>query len=161
DAVYRLVGITAREQPDPTDVTVLRRYVESFDYDPAGNLATLRHSAPGAMWERVYAYAEPSLLEPTRTSNRLTRASVGGERVPASTYDAHGCMTSMPHLSSMTWTFKDQLAATTRQVASQPETTTYAYDATGLRLRTVVRGQGGVRRSERVYLPDVEIYREF
>jgi RHS repeat-associated protein len=161
DATYRLIGSSAREQSDPSDVEALRRYVESYDHDLAGNLTSMRHSAPGGTSERTYEYAEPSLLEPAQMSNRLTRAPLGGEVVPAFTYDAHGCITTMPHLPSMTWNFKDHLVATSRQVAAQPETTTYAYDATGLRLRKVVRRQNGTRRSERLYLSDVEIYREF
>lgn len=161
DATYRLILSSGREQVDSSDVTVLRRYVENFDHDLAGNLTAVRHSAAGSTWQRSYEYAETSLLESARMSNRLTRAPVGSETVAAYTYDAHGCMTSMPHLPSMTWDFKDQLRATTRQVAAQPETTTYSYDATGVRMRVVVRAQDGTRVAERVYLPDAEIYREF
>jgi RHS repeat-associated protein len=161
DATYRLIGTSAREQSGPSDVLALRRYVESYDHDLGGNLMRLRHRAPGGMWERSYEYAEPSLLEPARPSNRLTRAPLAGEVLPAHGYDAHGCTTSMPQLPTMRWDFKDQLVTTARQVAAQPETTTYAYDATGLRVRKVVRRTNGTRRSERVYLPDVEIYREF
>ena len=66
----------------------------------------------------------------------------------AYTYDAHGNMTAMPHLTLMQWDFMDQLQATSQQVVNDgtAETTYYVYDAAGQRVRKVTEGQNGTHR---------------
>jgi RHS repeat-associated protein len=162
DAVYRLIETSGREQSDPANIEALRPYSESYVHDVAGNLLRMVHTANGGgNWERTYEYDEPSALEPGEESNRLTRAAIAPEAPPAFTYDAHGCMTRMPHLSLLRWDFRDQLEASARQVAQDPETTFYAYDAAGGRVRKVVRRANGTRSSERIYLAGAEVYREY
>jgi RHS repeat-associated protein len=161
DALYRLIEASGREQTEADDVAAARSYSERFQYDAAGNLVHLAHRASGGNWQRDYEYAEPSQLEPAKTSNRLTRAPVGGEAATAFGYDAHGCTTRMPQLPLARWDFKDQLVAASRQVAEDPETVFCSYAMSGARIRKVVRRQSGTRRSERIYLLNAEVYREF
>jgi len=126
------------------------------------------HQAANGSWTREYAYEEPSLLEFAKTSNRLSRTSIGATAEPYS-HDAHGNMTSMPHLPLMRWDFEDQLQATSQQVVNNggtPEITYYVYDASGQRVRKVTERQAGpgqtpTRMKERIYLGGFEIYREY
>jgi RHS repeat-associated protein len=186
DAIYRLVGATGREHigqarqpettwndefrvnlPHPNDGQAMRNYTEQYLYDAVGNFEKLIHQAVNGNWTRSYDYNESSLIEPGKQSNRLSSTTVGARTEPY-TYDTHGNMASMPHLTLMQWDYKDQLSATSRQAVndtpppnSVPETTFYVYDAGGQRTRKVTERQNGTRKNERIYLGGFEIYREF
>src|SRR5262249_24835706 len=71
-------------------------------------------------------------------------------------YDAHGNMTAMPHLASMTWDFRDQLR---RVDLGGGGTAYYVYDASGQRVRKVVEKNGGALIEERITLGGFEIFR--
>jgi RHS repeat-associated protein len=195
DAIYRLIEATGREhlgqiggQPNPPtapdafnqfhtgldqpgDGNAMGTYLESYIYDAMGNILKLRHRGsdpahPG--WTRVYAYDEASLIESNKTSNRLSSTQVGSGPLERYAYDAHGSMTTMPHLSLMRWNYLDRLEATAWQVVNSgsPETTYYVYDAGGQRVRKVTERQAGqgqtpARMNERIYLGGFEIYREY
>ncbi|PSH61687.1 toxin [Phyllobacterium brassicacearum] len=185
DALYRLIRVEGREHavqnniqqdsadfqtvtgiPFPNSPEALQRYIERYAYDGVGNILSLQHVGGGVeRWTRRYQYAADS--------NRLQATSLPGD--PADTfsgtyaYDAHGNMTTIPHLPMMRWDFKDQLQASSRQVMTTggiPETTYYAYDATGQRVRKVTERQSAVgstprRRNERLYLGAFEVFREY
>ncbi|HEU5368180.1 MAG TPA: SpvB/TcaC N-terminal domain-containing protein [Ktedonobacterales bacterium] len=197
DALYRLMRATGREHlgqnggtlnapaqitnddsprvglAHPGDGKAMGTYTETYIYDPVGNLLAMLHQVSSGAWTRQYAYAEPSQIVSTETSNRLSATSLPGDPTygPYSarySYDTHGNMTQMPHLPSLTWDEQDRLHSTTRQIvnAGTPETTFYSYDAGGQRLRKVTDRQGpanqtGTRRTERLYVNGIEIYREF
>lgn len=125
------------------------------------------HQATNGNWTRAYVYNEASLIEPGKKNNRLSSTAVG-QRTEAYTYDAHGNMTIMPHLSLMGWNYKDELSVTSRQAMNDtpppekvPETSFYVYDASGQRVRKVTERQNGTRKKERIYLGGFEIYRDF
>ena len=191
DALYRLLKATGREsiaqtafRQDPGrdsrrdypyvgaaalgDLEALRSFSESYDYDAVGNLTRVRHRSGGAAgsWTREYTYDEPSLLEPSRVSNRLSYTSLttdgGSWREPYS-YDENGNVTRMPHLTVMRWDFKDHLHATSPQVThgSHAGTTYYVYDANGERARTVRRRSADGPGHERIYVGGFEVYRRF
>ncbi|MGA9768045.1 MAG: SpvB/TcaC N-terminal domain-containing protein [Blastocatellia bacterium] len=184
DAIYRLITAQGREHvgqaaepqtrwddkfrvrlPHPGDGQAMRRYTERYEYDAAGNFLQLIHQATNGNWARSYQYNEPSLIEPSKQNNRLSRTIIGSNNplTEIYTYDTHGNMTAMPHLTLMQWDFKDQLSATSRQVVNNgsPETTYYVYDGAGQRVRKVTERQGGTRKNERTYLGEFEIYREY
>ena len=192
DATYRLIRATGREHigqvsqpqttfddrfrtklPHPGDAQAMRRYTESYRYDEVGNLLEVTHDAVNGAWTRSYAYNDPSLVDPTKMNNRLSGTAVGTPSgqplLEAYSHDAHGNMTSMPHLPLMLWDFRDQLQATSQQVVNNggtPETTYYVYDATGQRARKVTEreaapGQTPARKEERIYLGTFEIYRKY
>lgn len=186
DAIYRLTDATGREHigqagkpettwndesrvslPQPTDGKAMRNYTERYAYDAVGNFEKLIHQAANGNWTRSYAYKEANLIEPTRVSNRLSSTTVGLTTEPY-TYDAHGNMISMPHLTLMRWDFKDQLSATSRQAVNDtpppntvPETTFCVYDGAGQRIRKVTERQNGTRKQERLYLGGFELYRDY
>jgi RHS repeat-associated protein len=159
--------------PQPGDGKAMGAYTESYIYDPLGNLQTVSHQVSSSTWTRRYAYAAPSQIVASERCNRLTATSLPGD--PANgpftatyAYDAHGNMTGMPHLPALTWDVDDRLSSTTRQIVNTgtPEITFYVHDAKRQRVRKATdRGAGGgqaaKRKSERVYLGGIEIYREY
>ncbi len=177
DALYRLIEATGREhigqaeQPwstwndegrvrlaHPHDGRAMRRYIEQYEYDEVGNFLQLIHQAnTNGRWTRTYEYNEPSLIEPDRQNNRLSRTTVDGV-TEIYTHDTHGNMTSMPHLAQMDWDFKDQLQ---RVDLGGGGTAYYVYDAAGQRTRKVIERQDGVRHKERIYVGGFEVYREY
>jgi RHS repeat-associated protein len=190
DAIYRLLDASGREHiaqsgfilaaPDGNDrdypfagatqladLQAIRNYGERYTYDAVGNLIRTRHQAKNRSWTRDYAYAEASVVEPAKVSNRLSRTTLHPDSmlpiVEPYGHDGHGSMTAMPHLLRLEWDFKGQLSATARQVVSAgvPETTYYIYAAGGQRLRKVNERPDGARKSERLYLRGSEHYREY
>lgn len=197
DALYRLAAARGREhlgqnggslakpaQPNaadspragllhPGDGRAMDTYEETYSYDLAGNLEEVVHQVSSGAWRRRHAYAEPSLIDPAETSNRLTAISLPGDpaKGPFSgkcEYDAHGNALRMPDLPALGWDAHDRLRSSSRQVvnAGTPETTFYCYDGGGQRLRKATDRQAAAgaaprRRSERIYLGPVELYREY
>ncbi len=196
DAIYRLIEATGREHLGqagggpiphgyndaprvgilhPGEGNAIGTYVERYVYDAVGNFLEMSHRGsdpahPG--WTRAYAYGAPSLLEPTKQSNRLTATTIGATTETYSAggngYDAHGNMLRLPQLQVMQWDFKDQLHMSQRQavnpgdgdgVQRQGERTYYVYDADGQRVRKMTELAGGQLKDERVYLGGFEIYR--
>ena len=179
DALYRLVAATGREhigqqaspQVDHDDSPRMNRPLPNRKRGDAQLCRALRlrrsrqHHAddpPGrrnGSWTRRYAYEA--------TSNRLRATSLPGDAETefsgGYSYDAHGNMTEMPHLPLMLWDFRDQLQASSRQVAAAdtPETTWYVYDGSGQRVRKITEraaaaGNEPRRKNERIYLGDFE-----
>jgi RHS repeat-associated protein len=185
DALYRLIDAKGREhigqlgRPEttwndefrvnlqhPHDSQAMRNYSEQYVYDAVGNFEKLIHRAANGNWTRAYTYTEPSLIEPDKKNNRLSSTIVhpNGNQpiVEPYTYDAHGNMTSMPHLLKMEWDFEDQLHATSKQVVNNggtQETSYYVYDAARQRVRKVTELATGQVKDERIYLGGYEIYR--
>jgi RHS repeat-associated protein len=199
DAIYRLIQASGREQlglsggvalpPSPSSYNDVPRigllqpghgnamgtYSEQYQYDPVGNFLLFIHRGadpanPG--WTRSYTYNGPSLLEPAKVSNRLTRTTVSGN-IPLNehySYDLHGNMTGMPQLQLMSWDFNDQLLMTQRQAVNasdqdgilhQGERTYYVYNAAGERVRKTTESATGAKTKERFYLGALEVYRDY
>ncbi|KAK4926167.1 hypothetical protein LTR49_006871 [Elasticomyces elasticus] len=159
-----------------SDGNAMARYLERYVYDLVGNFDKVIHqgsdaSVPG--WTRSFVYDEDSQLNRSEKSNRLSR-TIAGTLEEKYRYDGaaglHGNITAMPHLTLMQWNHHDQLEATSTQNTSNgnlPETTWYVYDAGGQRVRKVTERQAtaedveAVRKSERVYLGNFEIFRKY
>ncbi len=172
DAIYRLSKATGREHigqlaqpqttwndefrinlPHPSDGQAMRNYSEEYHYDPVGNFEKLIHQAANGDWTRAYTYNEPSLHRASQEEQPPEQHNQSARTSDPYAYDAHGNMTSMPHLTLMQWDFKDQLSATSRQAVNAntppdkvPETTFYVYDAGGQRVRKVTERQNGSRK---------------
>ena len=167
---YPFVG----QRIHPNDLLGIRGYVERYRYDAVGNIMQLIHHAgtdverPGqTLWQRRHQYA--------LDNNRLLATSLPGDdnALPdyaadggySATYihDEHGNITGMAHLPLMRWDYADRLSASAQQVTTDgtPEICYYAYDATGARVRTVTETSRGTPKTEHIYLPGYEIYREY
>ncbi|WP_337287739.1 SpvB/TcaC N-terminal domain-containing protein [Candidatus Methylomirabilis sp.] len=187
DALYRLIEATGREHlgqagsPIPhshddaprvgidwsaNDGNAMGTYIERYVYDAVGNFLEMRHHGPDPAnpgWTRTYPYNEPSLLESSKVSNRLSATTVSGNNLIAEryTYDAHGNMTRMPHLGgahpepNMHWDYKDQLI---RADLGGGGTAYYVYDSAGQRARKVWKKSPSLIE-ERLYLGGFEIFR--
>ncbi len=157
DALYRLIKAQGRELTNLGMATesdfvntlsvpnagsnAMQNYTQMFSYDELGNLQTMQSQG---RWSRSYIY--------DNVTNRLLRHE-GTTNVY--TYDAHGNMTSIPHLSSMTWNSSDML----RSATNGTFTSYYSYNAAGDRVRKVV--EKGNIREERLYLGNYERYRKY
>jgi RHS repeat-associated protein len=192
DAVYRLISATGREHrgqgagggigasleealrralPHPSDGAALSRYTERYAHDPVGNLLTVAHRSAdpaGSGWRRSYRYEEISALEHDAVNNRLTATATSGGVLQTFGYDDRGNTVSMPNLPTLGWDHADRLTTTVRErrAAGRPETTHYAYDVNGNRVRRVVERAGRhdshpSRRLELISLGSFEVYREY
>ena len=196
DAIYRLIEATGREhlgqidgQPNPPtlpdafnefridlrqpgDGNAMGTISSSTSTMPSATSCDMQHRGsdpahPG--WTRAYAYHEASLIERGKVSNRLSSTQVGSGPLELYTYDAHGSMTTMPHLPLMQWNYRDQLQASRRSRCGNSGTrrsTYYVYDGGGQRVRKVTERAAGpgatpTRMKERIYLGGFEIYREY
>ena len=166
DAVYWLVQSLGREQinggstpgpfddprmgnSQPGDGNQLQTYTLQYDFDFAGNM--LRMRSVGS-WSMALTY------RPTN-NQMLTAVSGGASGTPFTyPYDAHGNTTSMPHLTTLDWDFRDRLRHTAVSASgSVSQESWYVYDAAGQRVRKVVE-KGNVIE-ERLYFGDIEIFR--
>lgn len=176
DATYRLIEATGREhrsdlrsprpghedielasEPLPGDGQAMRGYRESYQYNAAGNLERLVHRASGGDWTRMYHYDQAGSAP---ASNRVTSVSTGQDRAHYG-YDHNGNITEAPHLSTLSWDWRDRLRATAKRGGHRGPVTYYQYDTAGPRARKVTDSDRGHRRCERLYLEGCEIYREF
>ncbi|MBN2777896.1 MAG: RHS repeat-associated core domain-containing protein [Bacteroidales bacterium] len=158
DALYRLIEATGRELtslqlPSNTDfvnnipvpntgTNAMQTYTQQYAYDEIGNITQMKSVGD---WTRDYIY--------DTSTNQLLRHT-GSTNVY--TYDAHGNILTMPHLTSMVWDNKDQLVS----AGNGTVTSYYNYDAQGDRTRKVVVKPGGIVE-ERYYIGGYEVYRKF
>jgi RHS repeat-associated protein len=181
DALYRLKSATGKEhiaqvdfgkydnwndlpflkQYDAGNDMQVRPYTEKYEYDKVGNITLMDHNAIGGSWTRKYTYEN--------VNNRLKTTQIGSDDpYQYHHHPTHGFITKLPHLTAMDWNFKDELSSTSMQLRNNgtPETTYYAYDAQGIRIRKVTEYSAGVGdvpvcKEERVYLGSYEVYQSF
>jgi insecticidal toxin complex protein TccC len=162
DSLYQLVEATGREvsqpghgpalpawQTTPLDPNQLRNYIQSFNYDAAGNLQTRHHSGV----ETFEMFTSPD-------SNR----SVADEGNLADGFDANGNQRELLRGQEMSWDIRNQLSRVTmvRREDGSDDTECYFYDSPGHRLRKVRLTETACRtlRAEVRYLPGLEIHRD-
>ena len=151
DALYRLTKATGRELsaltapthedfannipcPNPA-ANAMQNYVHNYQYDKLGNMLQ------DAWKSYEYATINNYLLGNNNVANQFT-------------YDAHGNMLTMPHLSSMDWDWKDQLIG----ASNGTFTSYYNYDVQGNRTRKVVE-KGNIVET-RYYVGGYEVFRK-
>ncbi len=137
-----------------------RNYTQQYQYDAVGNMLQMKHIAGAGSWTRDYT--------PDTSTNRLLRTKIGNDIYNYPHHAQHGFITSMPHLQLMKWNFKEELQVVARQnvTSGLPENTYYVYDGNGQRCRKITErqtssGQTPTRKSERIYVGGIEIYREY
>jgi RHS repeat-associated protein len=147
DPLYRLLSATGREcdipppvpwddQPRCTDLTRTRAYTENYQYDPVGNMKQWQHQAGGRNFTRVFALGF--------NSNRLSTVTIGATDYPY-VYDDSGNLIQENATRHFEWDYGDRM----RVFRTQPENAEpslhahYLYDASGQRVKKLVRKQGG------------------
>ncbi|MFG1809550.1 SpvB/TcaC N-terminal domain-containing protein [Streptomyces sp. NPDC049040] len=147
DPLYRLVSATGREFQSPapgdpwsdmprgTDVTRTQAYTETYTYDPAGNLLALVHGGAGA-FRRDFV--------PDPGGDRLLRMTSGGTPYDYA-YDARGNLVAEASSRHFGWNHADRMTsfATQAEGAEPSVHAHYLHDATGRRVKKLVRRQGG------------------
>ena len=148
DPMYRLLAATGREcdlppetppwldEPRCTDVTRTRAYTERYQYDPMGNMVQLQHQVNGSARNRDCAMVAGT--------NRLATVTMG-QTVYDYRYDPNGNMTQENLSRHFEWDWSDRMKAfrTQTQEAEPSVHAQYLYDASGMRVKKVVRKQGG------------------
>lgn len=148
DPIYRLLSATGREcdqapeappwldQPRCTDLTRTRAYSQQYRYDALGNMQELKHQLADGARNRVF--------NTVSGNNRLDTVSIG-QSVYRYAYDSNGNMLSEHQTRLFDWDHGDRLKAFRTQVAgSEPSVhAQYLYDASGMRVKKLVRKQGG------------------
>lgn len=162
DSLYQLVEATGSEvsqpshgpalpgwQTTPLDPNQLRNYVQTFDYDAAGNLKSRHHSD-----------AETFEMFTSLQSNR----SVADQASLADGFDANGNQLELLRGQQMTWDVRNQLSRVTmvNRPGSSGDAEHYCYERPGHRLRKVgvTRTASRTLRTEVRYLPGLEIHRD-
>nr|WP_273944335.1 toxin TcdB middle/N-terminal domain-containing protein [Kutzneria chonburiensis] len=147
DPAYRLLSATGREQATPpnqdpwidlprsVDPTTTQAYVERYQYDAGGNLTQLVH-ASAAGYTRDFTLAAGS--------NRLQRLTVGSTPFDY-LLDANGNVRGEGGTRRFGWNHADRLVTfATQTPGAEPSVHAhYLYDATGARIKKLVRRQGG------------------
>lgn len=145
DAINRLVSATGMEHvstnltdpwtaavtPQTSDPNDLRQYLESYTYDPMGNLELMQHTASGHSFSRS--------ISTVGTSNRLAELSSGALEVEYA-YDAAGNMTQEHTARHFEWNAAGRLVCFRTQVTGQQASlvSQYGYDAAMWRTLKVV-----------------------
>lgn len=148
DPIYRLLSATGREcdqapeappwmdQPRCTDITRARAYTQRYRYDALGNMQELKHQGAGGGSNRLFAVVDEN--------NRLDSMTIGQSNYRY-IHDANGNTLSEHQTRQFEWDHSDRLKTFRTQVAgSEPSVhAQYLYDAGGMRVKKLVRKQGG------------------
>jgi RHS repeat-associated protein len=166
DAVYRLVEARGREHiglNEPVsrfdavrtalvhraDGNAMQRYRQQYDYDAAGNLLAMVHSAGSGpfihQWTRQFT--------PAASNNHLLTSTVGAA-TDTFTYDAHGNLAGMTGFAPLQWDEHDRFRGADLGGGG---TARYTYSGGNQRARKVVERSGGIVE-ERLYLGLVEFF---
>jgi RHS repeat-associated protein len=150
DPLYRLTTATGRECAIPpplpapyawddqmrcTDVTRTSSYIQSYQYDPAGNVTELRHQGSGS-FTRIF--------ELVPNTNRLARMTSGATSF-SYIYELNGNLTQENTERHCEWDHGHHMRVFRNQVGSAEPSkyVHYLYDTRGQRVMKVVRKQGG------------------
>lgn len=148
DPIYRLLSATGREcdlppealpwdeQPRCADLTRTRGYRERYQYDPMGNMVQLQHFVNSSARNRDFALVSGN--------NRLDTVTVG-QTVYQYRYDVNGNLVQENTSRHFEWDYSDQMKVFRTQTAgAEPSVYAhYLYDAAGMRVKKLVRKQGG------------------
>ena len=148
DPVYRLLSATGREcdlpseeppwddQPRCTDLARTRSYTERYSYDAVGSMLSLNHHTGSGGFTREFSV--------DAGNNRLRRLKIDGN-IYDYDFDRNGNMRSETTSRHFDWNDNDQIKAFRAQIdGAEPSVYAhYLYDASGQRVKKLVRKQGG------------------
>ena len=168
DSLYQLVSASGREcashsrqgapsTPMLLDDGAVTLYTRTYQYDRAGNLVRLRHSAPasGNNYTRHITVAT--------SSNRAVPGELSEDPNQVDClFDAAGHQLHLRPGQPLSWTPRGQLQSVTalRREGQMPDDERYQYTADGQRISKRASAQGGTQQQTRrtVYLRDLELH---
>ena len=197
DSLYRLVEAGGREHPalsqprnsseasfqyaprlQVNDETALAPYKQRFDYDDAGNLRLLRHTASNSARGFTRRFPVLGLQQNSVPSNRLSQVCSQAFTVDASPhkitpgkrlcetvqYDANGNAETLEGNRTLYWNYRDNIshAPSIQRFDGQPsDGEYYVYDFSGQRVRRVTQrlNQNAIEIEEKLYFGTLEILR--
>lgn len=148
DPIYRLLSATGREcdirpeippwfdDPRCSDVTRARAYTERYQYDPMGNMLRLQHQNETGGFTRRFTMVA--------ANNRLETLTIGLNDFDYR-YDETGNMIQETTSRHFEWDCGNRMKVFRTQT-TEAEPSVYAhylYDAAGMRVKKLVRRQGG------------------
>ena len=165
DTLYQLIEATGFEvkidtshgpalpgmQNLPPDPNQIRNYTQTYDYDAAGNLLTMRH------------VGEQSFTRTMRVAPDSNRSLPEGEVDTdfADSFDANGNLLQLVRGQSLVWDVRNQLQqiTTVQRESGLSDQERYIYDSQGQRVRKINSAQASGRTliNEVRYLPGLEI----
>ena len=141
----------------------IERYTREYEYDPAGNIKTIKHIGNSQNWvNRIWT---------SPTSNRsLPLNDLNGNAVsnPETRFDENGNCTYMPHLRSIEWNYRNNIAKAVvidRSAQGKPDDVEYyVYGGDGIRVRKITQrvvdvANDTIELTEKTYLDGCEIKR--
>ncbi|MGL5942559.1 MAG: SpvB/TcaC N-terminal domain-containing protein [Waterburya sp.] len=148
DPIYRLLTATGREcdrppesppwddRPRCADLTRTRGYRERYQYDPMGNMVQLQHINDSGARNRDFTLVAGN--------NRLDTVTVGQTDYQY-LYDVNGNLVQENTSRHFEWDYGDRMRVfRTQTEGAEPSVYAYyLYDSTGMRVKKLVRKQGG------------------
>lgn len=141
----------------------IERYTREYDYDPAGNIKSIKHLGKTQNWTNQI-WTSP-------TSNRsLPLNDLNGNAVsnPETHFDENGNCTYMPHARSIEWNYRNNISKVIvidRSVQGKPDDVEYyVYGGDGIRVRKITQrvvdnANDTIELTEKIYLDGCEIKR--
>ncbi|WP_449124201.1 RHS repeat domain-containing protein [Pseudomonas viridiflava] len=134
--------------PDPNQVS---NYTQTYDYDAAGNLLTMRH-----IGEQSFTR---TMLVASDSNRSLPKGEVDTDF--ADSFDANGNLQQLVRGQSLSWNARNQLhqITTVQRESGLSDQERYIYDSQGQRVRKINSAQASGRTliNEVRYLPGLEI----
>ncbi|MFA5922038.1 MAG: penicillin-insensitive murein endopeptidase [Methylococcaceae bacterium] len=148
DPIYRLLSATGREcdmrpaippwfdEPRCTDLTRTRTYTEHYRYDVMGNMLELRHDNGFGGFTRSFTHRAEN--------NRLDILTIGQSNFDY-VFDDAGNMTQETTSRHFEWDYGNRMKVfRTQTEGAEPSVYAhYLYDASGMRVKKLVRRQSG------------------
>ena len=141
----------------------VERYTRKYDYDVSGNIKTIQHQGVTNNWTKQ--------LWTSPTSNRsMLLNDLNGNPIanPESRFDASGNCIYMPHLRSIDWNYRNNIAKVVvidRSAQNKPDDAEYyVYGGDGMRVRKITQrvvdvANDTIERTETIYLDGCELKR--
>ncbi len=141
----------------------IERYTREYDYDPAGNIKSIKHLGKSRNWTNQI-WTSP-------TSNRsLPLNDSNGNAVsnPETRFDKNGNCIYMPHLQRVEWNYRNNISKAVvidRSAQGKPDDVEYyVYGGDGIRVRKITQrvidlANDTIELTEKIYLDGCEIKR--
>lgn len=125
-------GVPTPDQNNAPDLT--ERYIESYEYDPAGNLLRMIYDANSSDWTRTYSYD-------LATNNQLASLTQSGSTFDYTYgYDPNGNLIQQGLTKRHTWDHADRMIGYIVQAGATPSLEArYLYGADGMRVKKWTR----------------------